>query len=58
MSYVDIHNLSHCLRYIPIEELSISHREMIKWWEEVNNDIGSNFNGFGFMVENIYNKSQ
>jgi hypothetical protein len=41
------------LRYISLVELTFDH---LSHWEDFNNDQGTNYNGYGFIVEDVYDK--
>ena len=42
------------LRNISIEGLNIKTKDFVIYWEDINNDTGLNYNGYGFVVEDVY----
>jgi hypothetical protein len=46
-------SLLYNLRYIRLIELTFDH---LSHWEDFNNDQGTNYNGYGFIVEDVYDK--
>ena len=44
------------LRNISIEGLNIKTKDFVIYWEDINNDTGLNYNGYGFVVEDVYQR--
>lgn len=42
------------LRDIPIANIKMSDNDFKYWWEQTNNDVETNYNGFGDTLEEIY----